>query len=273
MEDTMPTTDQLSNPPVPSEGDGSTSNPNDDGSTTTTWPDGTTRVDYPDHSSMITYTDGAILNLYLDGSRTLNDQSGNPLDPNTGQPLSSNGSIPTAPDTGPDRVLHLLNGDEEIANVLDALELVKTFGETLAGEVSPVGWVMQWIEAVLQVVKAMETEERGCKLRGWCYAVLYGALDMGIPPEPTFSGSLGGTDQDELDKSSWRDGVAAAQRQLANGKNGVMLRNRVLLRVARDGGQPATTLNAMWLATCEKTEDSQLAKAYPSLDWPQPTGA
>ena len=32
-------------------------------------------------------------------------------------------------------------------------------------------------------------------------------------------------------------------------------------------------LNAIWQATCEKTEDTQLARAYPNLSWPQPTGA
>lgn len=269
----MPTTDQLSHPPMASEGDSSTRVSNDDGSTTTTWPDGTVRVDYSDQSTMITYSDGAVLNLYLDGTRTLNDQAGNPLDPNTGQPMSSGDHAPTAPEAGPDRLLRLLHGDEPIASVLDAMDLVKAFGEALAGEISPVEWVMTFIEAVLQVVKAMGTEERGCELRGWCYGVLYGSLDMGSPPEPSFTGSLLGPDQDGLDKNSWQEGVAATQRQLADGKNGVVLRNRILLRVARDGNQPAATLNAMWQATCQKTEDDQLAKAYPSLNWPQPTGA
>jgi hypothetical protein len=269
----MPTAEQLRNPPTPSEGDGSTSVLDDDGSTTTTWPDGTVRVDYADQSSMITYQDGAILNLYPDGTRTLNDQDGNPLDPTTAEPLPPGGPIPTAPETGPDRVLRFLHGDEEIANVGEAMGLMDAFTEALEGEINPLELVKMVFEMGLQGVKAMATEQRGGELRGWCYGVLYGALDMGSPPEPTFRGSLQGPDQDELDRSSWREGVSAAQHQLADGKEGRALRNKVLLRVARDGGQPATTLNAMWQATCEKTEDTQLARAYPNLSWPQPTGA
>src|SRR5215469_1855718 len=133
----MPTAEQVRNPPMPSEGDSSTSVLDDDGSTTTTWPDGTVRVDYADQSSMITYQDGAILNLYPDGTRTLNDQDGNPLDPNTAEPLPPEGPIPTAPETGPDRVLRFLHGDEEIANVREAMGLMDAFTEALEGEINP----------------------------------------------------------------------------------------------------------------------------------------
>jgi hypothetical protein len=265
----MPTSEQLANPRVATDGNGSNSIENEDGSATTTWPDGTVRVDYPDQSFTITFTDGAVLNVYADGSRTLNDQFGNPLDPGTGQALET----PTPPLSGPDRALQLLNGEEPIADVMQAQELLDTLREALEGEISPAGWATKIVEAILEVAKALETEERGCEVRGWCYAVLYGALDMGVPPEPTFAGSLQGPEQDQLNLEYWREGVMTAQNQLQAGTDGVALRNRLLLRVAVDGGDPARTVTTLWLAACAKTADKELADAYPALSWPQPIGA
>jgi hypothetical protein len=221
---------------------------------------------------MITYPDGAILNLYIDGTRTLNDEKGKALDPNTGAPLES-GPIPIPPRFGPDYALHLLHGEEELNDVSDANEALKAFTETLEGEIDPASWAQQALESIIQVIKALETEERGCQLRGWCYGVLYGALGMGTPPEPAFSGSLQGPDQDELDRTAWQDGVAAAEQELKQGQDGISLRNKILLRIANDGNQPATTLTTLWHAACESTDDRQLSEAYPSLSWPQPTGA
>lgn len=269
----MPTDVQLSNPPVPTDGDGSSKVTNDDGSTTTTWPDGTVRVDYTNGSAMITFPDGAVLNLYADGTRTLNDANGVALDPQTGQSLQTNAPAPTAPVTGPDRILRILHGDEAVENVTEAADLLSAFKDALEGEINPVDIVEQVIEMVLQVVKAMETEERGCQIRGWCYGLMYGALNMGSPPEPAFSGSLQGPDQDALDHQAWDAGVSSAQQQLGTGQDGVALRNKVLLRVAYDGSQPATTLDEIWHASCTKSGDQQLAAAYPSLSWPAPTGA
>jgi hypothetical protein len=222
---------------------------------------------------MITFSDGSVLNLYADGTRDLNDKNGVALDPQTGQPKDANPPTPTAPPIGPDRILHILNGDESVENLTEAVDLLSAFKDAIEGEINPVDMVEKVIEMVLQVVKAMMTEERGCQVRGWCYGLMYGALDMGNPPEPTFSGSLGGPDQDALDKQAWDAGVSTAQQQLGNGKDGVVLRNKVLLRVAYDGSQPASALNEIWQASCDKTSDKDLKRAYPNLGWPQPTGA
>jgi hypothetical protein len=268
----MPTPDQLANVPSPVDGDGSTSESNDDGSTSISWPDGTSRVNYADGSSMITYTDGAVLNLYRDGTRTLNDANGVALNPSTGQPVGG-GDLPTPPDQGPDAILNALKGDERIANVTEALGLVQTLTEAIEGELDPAEWVKAWFEMVIQVIKALETEERGCYMRAWCYTALYSALDMGTPPEPGFQNSLQGPDQDALDKQNWDAGVTRATQQMGDGVNGVKLRNRILLRVAKDANQPNVTLDALWHAACEHTDDRQLAQAYDHLGWPDPTGA
>src|SRR3954451_24921003 len=104
----MPTSDQLSHVSV-TEGDGSTVTTNDDGSTTTDWPDGTQRGDYTDGSVMVTFPDKSVLNMYADGTKTLNDVSGEALDPATGAPLNASPEpVPTPPDQGPDRLLRLL---------------------------------------------------------------------------------------------------------------------------------------------------------------------
>ncbi len=269
----MPTADQLAHLD-PVDGDDSSSEQNEDGSTTISWPDGTARVNYPDGTAMITYSDDAVMNIDADGTKHLNDSSGAQLDPSTGQPLGGGeGPLPTPPDQGPDKLLKLMNGEDEVADVKEAVGLVEAFKDALEGELDPAEWVEKWFEMLLVVIKAIETEERGCYMRGWCYAVLYSALDMGTPPEPTFANSLQGADQDTLDRQNWDEGVSSAQKQLADGANGISMRNRVLLRVARDGSRPNVTLDALWQAACEHTDDTQLARAYEHLGWPAPTGA
>jgi hypothetical protein len=178
------------------------------------------------------------------------------------------------PVQGPDEVLRALDGDESISDLSEAKELCDALTEALEGEIDPAEWVVEWIKLVLQVVRALETEERGVYYRAWCYTILYGALDMGVPPTPTFSGSEQGPDQDALDAQNWQEGVRTAQQQLANGTKGLKLRNRCLLRVAHNGGDPPPTLKEMYAAACDATDDTQLKEAYVDiLGWPQPTGA
>jgi hypothetical protein len=269
----MPTIDQLTHITAV-EGDLSTTVTNGDGTLTTDWPDGTQRIDYADGSAMVSFPDKAVLNLYPDGLKTLNDANGAALDPETGEPLGTAGPVDTPPEEGADRLLRLMSGDERVADLLEAQGLVETFADALKGEIDPVEWVIKWIEMVLQVAKALETEERGCYYRGWCYAVLYSALDMSTPAQPTFANSLQGPRQDDLDRQSWDRGVGAANFQLADGTAGTGLRNRVLLRVAATGASPLTTLRDMYQTACDHSGDSALRQGYEDiLTWPDPLGA
>jgi hypothetical protein len=260
--------------------DGSTVVQNSDGSTTTSWPDGTSLVQYPDGSSTTTWSNGYCLNTYPDGSSTLNDGNGTPLDPGTGQPLAQSGAggqggsaTPAQQPSAVDTAQEILSGAGRIEKLAEAAAyLAGDAGETLLGAIEPVGAILDVIEMIWETLKAMATEERGCRKRAWCYTVLYGALDLGAPPEPSFQGSLQGPDQDRLDQEAWNEGVSDGQQDLSNGASGVALRNKLLLRVAHDG-DPSTTLNALWQVACQKDDDTQLAQAYPSLNWPQPTGA
>jgi len=187
----------------------------------------------------------------------------------------SDGGTPTPAPSTADQVSQVLDGAHQIADIEEAaLYLAGDAGEAALAAIEPLSGILLVIQLFTEVIKATETEEYGCQLRGWCYAVLYGALGMGTPPEPAFQGSLQGPDQDQLDQQWWDQGVAQGQQDLANGTDGVALSNKLLLRVARDGN-PATTLTGLWQASCAKADvgGQQLAEAYPNLGWPQPTGA
>ncbi|WP_351233320.1 hypothetical protein [Streptomyces sp. NPDC002133] len=202
---------QLDPPPTPTEGDKSVTEQMDDGTVVTSWPDGTSRVDYPDGSATITYPDFAVLNIYPDGSRTLTDAQGVSYDPYSGAPL---GKL-EVPLYGAAEIQDILAGGKILGTLGEAKELVEAAADSVRGAVDPTEWVGQVVNAILEVVRALETEERGCFLRGWSYALLYGALDMAGPPEPVFAGSLGGPDQDELNRATWWDGVTRAQADLS----------------------------------------------------------
>jgi hypothetical protein len=293
----MPTAAQLAHI-EPTEDDGASVVENEDGSTQTSWPDGTVRIDETDGTVMVTFSDFSVLNIESDGTRTLNDVNGSPLDPTTGEPLSgpSDDETPTPPPTTVEELSEILEGASAIVDLAGAkgilrafgvaavvdkqyaalFELATAFGEALEGELSPVGWFTQPLKMLLEVIKAIETEERGASMRSWCYTVVYDAMGMGSPPEPTFSGSLGGPDQDALDQKWWDDARKEAEEQLADGQNGVALRNRVMLVIAKCGGDPASAVTELWAAACRKSGDdgaAGLLAAYPQLSWPQPTGA
>jgi hypothetical protein len=293
----MPSAEQLAHI-QPTDGDGASVVENDDGSTQTTWPDGTVRVDEVDGTVMVTFPDFSVLNIEIDGTRTLNDVNGRPLDPATGEPLSGSPGeeTPTPPPTTVEQLSELLDGVSAIADLAGAKgvlrafgvaavvdqeygalsELAMAFGEALEGELSPVNWFTQPLKMLLAVIKAIETEERGTAMRSWCYTVVYDALGMGSPPEPAFSGSLGGPDQDALDQEWWDDARKTAEEQVADGQDGVALRNRVILVIAKCGGDASSAVTELWAAACRKSGDdgsAGLLAAYPRLSWPEPTGA
>jgi hypothetical protein len=293
----MPTAAQLAHID-PTDGDGASIVQNDDGSTQTSWPDGAVRIDEIDGSVMVTFPDFSVLNIESDGTKTLNDVNGAALDPTTGEPLSGppDDSTPTPPPTTVEELSEILEGVSAIADLAGAKgilrafgvtavvdkqyaalsELAMAFGEGLKGELSPANWFMQSMKMLLAVIKAIETEERGAAMRSWCYTMVYDAMGMGSTPEPAFSGSLGGPDQDALDQKWWDDARTEAEKQLADGTAGVALRNRVTLVIAKCGGDASAAVTELWAAACRKSGDdgnAGLLAAFPQLSWPEPTGA
>lgn len=170
-----------------------------------------------------------------------------------------------------DKVHDILEGHETLETLEKAVELLKGIAgdaealESVSEGIEPVGAILMVIGMVWNTIKAMETEERGCGMRGWCYGIMYAAMDMGTP-SGNCSGSLQGDDQDTLDNQAFNQGAADGAAQGADPK----VRNRLLLRIAKDGGDPGTTLSALWQNACENAEESQLAEAYGSLPWPGP---
>lgn len=291
----MPTADQLAHIAVV-DGDGSSVVPNDDGSVQTSWPDGTVRTDEADGRIQVVFPDFSVLNIETDGTRTLNDASGRPLDLVTGQALdgSGSGSLPTPDPTSIEELQEVVEGISSIADLAKAegllralnvaavvdkqysalAELAGALEEALKGELSPVAWFMQPVKMLLAVIKATETEERGAKMRSWCYTLVYDALGMGDPPQPTFR-TIKGEDQAATDEEWWNEGHQSARAQLDDGQTGVALRNRVLLLIAKCGGDPAKAVTELWAAACQKSGDDEgagLLKTYDNLSWPQPTG-
>ncbi len=293
----MPTAEQLAHI-QPVDGDGANVVRNDDGTTSTSWPDGTVRVDETDGSVMVTFADDSVLNIDKDGTRTLNDVNGSPLDPRTGEAAGGQGGqeVPTPEPTTVKELQEFVEGVSSIADlakatgILRALniaatvdhryaaltELAGAFQEALEEDLSPVSWFLQPLKALLEVLDAIETPERGASMRSWSYTLVYDAMGLGDPPEPPFSGSLLGADQDALNRKWWDEARERAKAQLADGASGVALRNRVLLLIAKCAGDPAQAVTELWAAACRKSGDdgnAGLLAAYPSLDWPQPTGA
>jgi hypothetical protein len=293
----MPTSEELARVD-PVAGDGASIVHENDGSVRTSWPDGRVRVDETNGRSMVTFPDFSVLNIETDGTRTLNDVNGTPLDPVTGEPLSgaTEQPIPTPPPTTVEELSEIVEGVSSIADLAEAkgilkafgiaavvdkqygalFELASAFGEALKGELSPASWFTQVLKMLLAVIKAIETEERGAAMRSWCYTVTYEAMGMGSPPEPAFSGSLRGADQDTLDRDWWNDGRRHAEEQLGDGANGVALHNRVMLLIAKCGGDPGSAVTELWAEACKNSGDdggAGLLAAYPNLSWPKPTGA
>lgn len=257
------------NPPPDVGEPGATSEAVDD-TIVTSFPDGTSRVDYPDRSVMVLFPDGAVLNIYPDGTRTFNDADGVALDPWTGGPLDA---LPSEPTGGTERLLEILGGYHDLTDLEEAQGYLELLGDTATGELSPVGWFTEVVGAGLHVLAALETRQRGCRRRGWCYASVYGALGMGAPDDPPFAPGHVDTDEDALDLAAWREGVAHAAAQLtAPGTEGPRFRNRVLMEIARLGADPRAAVQSLWDTACDHYPDGDgaLKAAYAHLPWPAP---
>ena len=162
----------------------------------------------------------------------------------------------------------ILNGAHALTTAAEVLEIFGTLPESLGAWVEPVGGVLNVIGMVVNTIQALETEERGAGYRGTAYGLVYGALGMGTP-SATCSGSLKGADQDKLDQDAFDKGAS----QAANSIGDTVSRNRVLVRIAKDGGDPGVTVNNLYQALCAGSDDQALAAAYTSLPWPNPVCA
>jgi|tagenome__1003787_1003787.scaffolds.fasta_scaffold20813781_2 hypothetical protein len=254
--------------------DGSSTVQNDDGSITTAWPDGTAsttwpdqtvRVDYPDRSYMVTYPDGRVLNGYPDGSQTLNDANGVALDPATGQPLNADPGPVIDPESD-DTVAEILHGGHKLSSLAEAVGILGRI-EVVEAVAEPIDGLLAVAVMSYEVWKALEAANRAYASAGHCYGLMYGALDLAGPDYPSGSWSLDSEETIAIKKGKFADGVNEARTELADGANGVLLRNKILLRTAHLGSDPAAMIDELWKASCSKADNAFYAD-HMRLMWP-----
>src|SRR5690242_11647590 len=105
-------------------------------------------------------------------------------------------------------------GQLVVHSVAELTEIFGVLPEALGAWVEPVSGVVMVVEMVINVIKAMETEERGAGHRGTAYGMMYGALGMGVP-QHTCQGSDQGPDQDKLDTDAWNKGATEAYNHVS----------------------------------------------------------
>ena len=143
--------------------------------------------------------------------------------------------------------------------------------EALKGEeLGPLAWIKQIKDMAVHLFHDISTEEEGCRLRGWCYTIMYEPLGMGTPPHPDFAGKSLLRSHDELNAKYWDKGVTEAHSAVTDDTNGIRLINKVLLLAAANG--PEAVLNEIWKKTCEEADYKKQLKAYARLPWPGPLG-
>jgi hypothetical protein len=246
--------------------DGSTTEWNDDGSATTSWPDGTTRVDYPNNSSTTTYPDGRVLNVYADGTRDFNDQYGTALDPDTGRPLTDPGPVVDPPVDAEQVVTDVLHGAHVLSSLADAVGMLGDV-EVLEVVAEPIDGVLTVAVMAFEVWKALEAANRAYVTAGYGYGLMYGALDLDGPAYPAGAYSLDSEETIAIKKEKFAEGVGQARAELADGANGVLLRNKILLRTAAKNSDPSAVLDEIWQASCRAT-DNEFYASHMRLMWP-----
>lgn len=247
--------------------DGSTTEYNDDQTATTSWPDGTTRVDYSDGSSTTTYPDGRVLNVYADGTRDFNDQYGTKLDPDTGQPLGGDPGQVVDPPTDPEEIVsEILHGAHALSSLGDAVGMLGNV-ELLELYAEPVDGVLTVVVMAFEVWKALESANRAYATAGYAYGLMYGALDMGDPSYPAGAYSLDSDETIAVKTQRFTEGIDQAKGELGNGADGVVLRNRILLRTASKQSYPSVVLDEIWQACCRRT-DNEFYASHMTLMWP-----
>jgi hypothetical protein len=241
----------------------STTQDNDDGSTTTTLPDGASRVDYTDGSSTTTYSDGRVLNIDSDGARTLNDGNGVALDPETGEPMSADQPVLAAAAVTADEIesgVHVILTLTEAAAIIAEAEVVLVFLE-------PINALLMPITMAIELWHSLEASVRAYGTMGYCYGLMYGALDMSQPSYPEGAHSLDSEATMRDKQASFGDGARKAAEQLGDGSTGVALRNRILVRTAALNSDPSATLNELWRVVCSGSGDDFYAEKL-ALLWP-----
>jgi hypothetical protein len=159
----------------------------------------------------------------------------------------------------------ILTGVHAILDLAEAAAILAgPAAEGVVSAIEPFSGIIGIIEMVAETLKAMETEERGAGYRGTAYASVYAALghSLGAPS----GGSSLNEDQTKLDHEAWDKAVSGANSQMSDQKN----KNRMLLRIAKDGGDGSATIQNIYNHLCDNSGDGDLEQAYSSLSFGSP---
>jgi hypothetical protein len=123
--------------------------------------------------------------------------------------------------------------------------------------------VMTW-----EVWRALESANRAYATAGHTYGLMYGALDLDGPEYPAGQHSLDTDETIAIKRQKFAEGVDNARAELANGADGVALRNKILLRTAYLNSDPSALLEELWQSSCRRVDNDFYAD-HLKLMWPQ----
>jgi hypothetical protein len=236
-----------------------------DGTTSTTWSDGTVLVGYPDGSTMTTFPDGNVLNVYPDGTQTLNDVHGVALDPATGHPLNPNPG-PVIDSASDDTVAEILHGSHKLSSLAEAVGIIGRL-HVVEAVAEPIDGFLAVAVMSYEVWKALESANRAYASAGHCYGLLYGALDLEGPHYPAGRWSIDSEETIAIKHEKFAEGVQRARTELADPAQGVLLRNKILLRTAYLRSSPEAMVDELWKASCHQADNEFYAR-HMRLMWP-----
>jgi hypothetical protein len=186
---------------------------------------------------------------------TLVDQSDQGTNTNNADQQQTNQAV--APD--PNYVEAVLTGAVGLSKGMEVIGILAGL-ETVVEAVEPIGAVIEVAHMLLDVWDALETPNRTCGYQGLVYGLVYTALEMGDPtPNPTWPNLSDASEHDQR----FAEGVAKAKSKLANGQDGVRLRNLILLDVAKR--EEKAVINDLWQHAIP--DDDHLLRMF-TIEWP-----
>ena len=178
-------------------------------------------------------------------------------DGGTGGADQSQSGQAAAPD--PDYVNSVLTGVVALSKVSEAGAII-VGAEAVADAIEPIGAVLEVAHMVLAVWDALETPDRTCGYQGLVYGLMYASLAIGDPqPNPTWPNLSDAPQHDQR----FAEGVAQAKSRLANGQDGVRVKNLILLDVAKRGEK--AVINDLWQHAV--SDDDHLLRMF-TIEWP-----
>jgi hypothetical protein len=170
-----------------------------------------------------------------------------------------------------DDVRAILDGVHAIGDLAEAAALVNggPTAELLLEGLEPFNAVLTPIVLALNVLHGMNAKYIAYGCAGTSYGLIVGASGQGSTAYPAGGYSIEDDETVQLKQKSWSDGVSDAQSKLGDGQNGVALKNKIMLRIAQNGGSPEPVLQETWVELCKSCDIETPYADQMCLLWPQ----